>query len=288
MKKYIIIALILIVVAAMSYFIFNSLKKVSHTYPPAKAPVLNATPIEFYGQVQPEGKIITLSPKTAGIIKQLNFIEGSHIVKGQLLIAFDDITEKKAYESSLSQVDYAKKVAEASNDSYSRSAILFKEEVQPQADYLQIKIKKEIDEEQVKVNQKNAETNFAKLQDRYLYAPQDGIIYKSDLHVGEAFSPTDIDRLQMGSSKLEIVGDLETYWIGKLNQDKAFQVFNAETDVLLGTATFKSASRFLRPKTTQTENTKEKTSAKYQEIILSFQPNVANMPIGLPVKVKAE
>jgi len=117
-------------------------------------------------------------------------------------------------------------------------------------------------------------------------APQNGIVYRSDLRIGEAFTVGDSDRLILGSPDLQICCDVETLWIGKIDKQGVYDVFNAENEELMGTAAFRSASRYLRPKSIRTEEPGEKTSTQYQEVIMSFEPSRTDLPIGLPVMLR--
>ena len=64
--------------------------------------------------------------------------------------------------------------------------------------------------------------------------------------------------------------------------------YNAETGESIGTARFGSRSRYLRPRQLQTEDPKDKSSAKYQEVIMRFVPDQPDLPIGLPVLVRPD
>jgi biotin carboxyl carrier protein len=117
-------------------------------------------------------------------------------------------------------------------------------------------------------------------------APQDGIIYKCDLRVGEAFAAGSGNSLILGSSDLQISCDVEILWIGRIDRHSDYNVFNAENEDLIGTATFRSASLYLRPKSIRTEEPGEKASTQYQEVIMSFEPIRPDLPIGLPVMLR--
>jgi hypothetical protein len=117
-------------------------------------------------------------------------------------------------------------------------------------------------------------------------APRDGLIYKCDLRIGEAFTVGDIDPLVLGSADLQICCDVEILWIGRIDRHSIYDVFNTENEDLIGTATFRSASRYLRPKSIRTEEPGEKASTQYQEVIMSFEPTKPDLPIGLPVMLR--
>jgi biotin carboxyl carrier protein len=117
-------------------------------------------------------------------------------------------------------------------------------------------------------------------------APQDGLIYRCDLRIGEAFNVGDVDQLVLGSADLQICCDVEILWIGRIDKHSTYEVFNAENEDQIGTAKFRSASHYLRPKTIRTEEPGEKASNQYQEVIMSFAPSRPDLPIGLPVMLR--
>jgi len=122
----------------------------------------------------------------------------------------------------------------------------------------------------------------------YVTAPKEGLVYKFDVRVGESFGIGDVDKIIVGSSEFQISCDLEALWIGKIRTTGAYDVFNAETEEGIGTATFRSASRYLRPKTIRTEQPGESFSTDYQEVIMDFQPSISDIPINLPVMLKVK
>ena len=119
-------------------------------------------------------------------------------------------------------------------------------------------------------------------------APQDGLVYKCDLRVGETFAVSDSDRLILGSPEFQICCDVEILWIGKIDKQSIYDVFNAENEEIIGTATFRSESRYLRPKSVRTEEPGEKTATQYQEVIMDFEPSKSYLPIGLPVMLRVK
>lgn len=120
----------------------------------------------------------------------------------------------------------------------------------------------------------------------YVTAPKEGIVYKFDIRIGESFGIGDVDKIIVGSPEFQISCDVEALWIGKMRITGKYDVFNAETGEGIGTATFRSASKYLRPKTIRTEQPGESFSTDYQEVIMNFSPSISNIPINLPVMVK--
>lgn len=288
MKKKITYGILIVIIALIIVFNVTSIRKASGQYPPAAAPGLDTSALVFYGRIQPAGKEIDVGPRTAGIVRAVLIREGEPVREGQVLCMFDDAVEKADYAVALSRVETSRKAAAISAEKLVRSEPLTRSRSITESEYLQLKLKKELDEAAIAVRVKEAELAEAKLKRRRVEAPVDGIVYKYDIRVGEMFQPGDRNRIIIGPPGLELCCDLEALWSGRFDRDKTYLVFHAETGELLGKGYFVSASRYLRPKTVATEDAKERLSALYQEIILRFAPDRPGLPIGLPVMVKEQ
>jgi hypothetical protein len=188
----------------------------------------------------------------------------------------------------LSRVESSRKEAAISSEKITRAKPLTLGNSITESEYLQLKLKNELDKAIIGVRLKEAELAGVRLNQRRIEAPVDGMVYKCDIHVGEMFQPGDENQIIIGSTGLELRCDLEALWIGRLDTNKPYRVFHAETGEYLGQGFFLSASRYLRPKIVETEEVKERLSALYQEIILRFVPDRLGLPIGLPVMVQLE
>jgi len=288
MKKRIRNSLALVLTSLSIVFIVTSVRKASRKFPPAEPVQMNTSEMVFYGQVQPAGKAIRMGPKVSGTVQEVLVREGEFVRKGQTLCILDDAVEKKALEGALARVAFSRKAAEMSAEKWTRGEALYRGKSITDLEYIQSKLKKELDEADVAVGMREAELAEVKRNERRVVAPSNGMVYKLDLRPGEAFQVTDSDRILFGSPLLELRCDLEAYWIDRLDTMNVYRVFHAETGEPLGKATYVSASRYLRPKQVQTENPQERMSAVYQEIILRFIPDKRRPPIGLPVMVKMD
>lgn len=288
MKQRIVIGTSMLAVVVLALFIINTVRQTARQYPPALSPELNSAPLVFYGQVQPAGKELRVGTGIAGIVQEVLVREGDSVHKGQPLIVLDNRIETAGYQVALSRIEYNRAAALISADDLKRKESLFGKGVVAEFDYVQIRLRQDLDQAQVAVSQREAELAAARLRERTITAPIDGIVYKCDLRPGEPFRPEDIARIILGAAILELRCDLEALWISRVDSAARYGVFHAETGDTLGTATFISASRYLRPKTVETENPAERLSAKYQEVIMLFVPDRPGLPIGLPVLVKME
>jgi multidrug efflux pump subunit AcrA (membrane-fusion protein) len=275
-----------IVVVLLVLFIVSAIGRAGKQYPAAAAPDLNRAPLVMYGLVQPAGKPIAVAPAVAGIVKRIMVAEGQSVRAGQQLCLLDDAVERAQHDVADAQIEYSRRAAAISAENLRRNEALLPSGGITDAEYTQLKLKQRLDDADVVVRSRQAALADAQLGQKVVASPVAGVIYKLDLRAGESFSPADIDRIIIGSPELELVCDLETLWIGRLDTLQSYQVFNAETGDPIGTAHYRSVAHYLRPRLMQTEDPKEKLSATYQEVIMRFQPNRPGLPIGLSVMVK--
>lgn len=277
-----------LLVLLLLIFIVTTIRRASGKYPPVEPAILNTSPLVFYGQTQPQGREIRVSPKLAGIVRTVPVREGEFVRKEQILCKLDDTMEKKELDAALSRVASARKAAEMSSEKWGRSEALYRGKGITESEYVQTRLQKELAEAEIVVRQREAELAEVLIEERRILSPIEGIVYKCDLRPGETFQPGDRNRILLGSPVLELRCDLETFWIGRLDMKTAYSVFHAETGEPLGKAAWVSASRYLRPKDVLTEDPQDRKSAVYQEIVMRFLPDRPGLPIGLPVMVRVE
>jgi multidrug efflux pump subunit AcrA (membrane-fusion protein) len=200
----------------------------------------------------------------------------------------DDAVERAQHDVADAQIEYSRRAAAISAENLRRNEALQASGSITDAEYTQLKLKQRLDDADITVRSRQAALADAQLRQKAVRSPVAGIVYKLDLRPGEPFSPADIDRIKVGSPELELVCDLETMWIGRLDTLRSYRVFNAETDDAIGTARFRSQARYLRTQKLQTEDPKQRLSATYQEVIMRFQPDQPGLPIGLAVMVRPD
>lgn len=275
-------------VVVLIVFIVSAISKAGKIQPPSAPPSLNEATLVMYGQVQPAGKAVQLAPATEGIVRKILVTEGQTVHQGQPLCQLDAAVERAQHDLANAQIEYSRRAAAISKENIRRNEPLAPSGFISDADYTQLVLKQQLDEADIAVRVQHAAVADAQVQQKEIVSPIDGIVYKMDLRPGESFTPTDIGRIVVGQAGLELVCDLEALWIGRLDTLQTYRVHNAETGEPIGTARFGSRSRYLRPRQLQTEDPKEKSSAKYQEVIMRFVPDHPDLPIGLPVGVRPD
>ncbi|GEM_PF-1957726 len=284
-NKYFTAAVTVAVILAI-VFIVSAIGRAGKRYPAAAAPDLNRSPLVLYGLIRPAGGAIAVAPAVAGVVKRIMVIEGQSVQAGQPLCLLDNDVERAQHDVAGAQIEYGRRAAAISAENLRRNEPLLWSGGITDAEYTQLKLRQRLDEADVTVRLRQAALAYAQLRQKVVTTPITGVVYRIDLRPGEPLSPDDIDKVIVGSPKLELTCDLETWWLGRLDTVKTYQVFNAETGEKVGTARVKSLSRYLRSQSLQTEDPRQKQSAKYQEVIMWFQPDRDDLPIGLSVLVK--
>lgn len=266
-------------------FILTSLRRAASRPVPAPPAGLDGAAAAFYGRVEPEGKAAAVSPAAPGRVKSVLVKEGDRVRPGQPLVLLEAAEQEAEWKAALGRAAAARKSAELSRDQAGRADALSRGGGIAEAEVVRLRLAGERDEEAAAAAVREAELARERLENRTVRAPSAGIVYKADLRPGEYFGSGG-GELLIGSERLELRCDVEVFWIGRLDPETEYRVFNAESGEPIGNARILSVSRYLRPKETRTEDPGERLSADYQEAVLSFEPDRPGIPIGLPVLVK--
>jgi multidrug efflux pump subunit AcrA (membrane-fusion protein) len=288
MKKYAGFALVFLVVGGLSAFIVSTIASVNRGSPPAEPPDPLTAPVRVYGWVEPEGGEVRLSLPGGRKLITAHVREGDRIRRGQKLCTFDNSVEEAQLNVALARLAGSRKTAEISLDELNRKKKLFDASAISEFDYLTVLGKKEIDEINVEVADREVELASAQLDRLTITSPLDGVVYRFDLRIGESYSDGDDTRILLGSRGLQVRLFVEVFWIGRLKPEDSYAVFNSETGEQVGTGTIISQSLALGPKTIQSEDPQERQDTSFQEVLLSLQTSRAHVPIGLTVVVRQQ
>lgn len=119
---------------------------------------------------------VTISPKKAGIIKQIFAKEGDRVKKGQLLVQLDDVDANLQVQMSEARVKEAEASLETNRTTLGRYQKLWETKVIPQQTYDDLTLKVKLDEARLALTK--AELNLAKqnLLDHQIVSPIDGVM----------------------------------------------------------------------------------------------------------------
>lgn len=286
MKNTIVYTFLIIVIITLAVFNVITVKRVSDRPEPVDPPVLNESPVRVYGIVEPSGKPVVIHPHVPGTVREILVSDGDTVRAGQLLCALKNSVELAQLEAAEARVSLGRKEAELSRDQYKRNTALRADGSISEADYVRLKIEKELKEEQIALYMKELELARARLDELEIRSPMDGIVYFCDIRPGEYFGIGEGERLVVSSKALQVRCDVEVIWIDRLARGATYSVLNAETGQRVGKAIYSYSSRYLRGKRFATEDPKERMSSKYQEVIMEFVPDDTGIPVQLPVMVE--
>ncbi len=128
---------------------------------------------------------VTISPKKAGIIKQILVKEGDRVKKGQVIVHLDDVDARLQVERAEANVQQAAASLETSRVTLARYHKLLESKVIPQQTYDDLTLKMKLDEARLALAK--AELNIAKqnLLDHQIVSPIEGILHLKIAAVGE-------------------------------------------------------------------------------------------------------
>lgn len=286
MKRKILFAALIVIIAFLIVFNVVTVRKVSRMPPPEEPPQLNESPARIYGVVEPAGREISLSPTEPGAVKEMLVEEGDTVEAGQLLCVLDNSVQQASVEAARTRVDLGETAAELSRDRYIRNAALLRDGSISESQYTELRLEKELDRKRLDLNKRELDLALARLENLNVRAPVDGIVYLCDIREGEYFGSEGGEDIIIGPAELQVRCDIEVIWIDRLDRKEKYQVLNAETGEPVGTALFSRYSRFLRSARVSTEDPRKRSSARYQEVIMDFTPLRDDIPIRMPVMLE--
>ncbi|PZQ44982.1 MAG: efflux RND transporter periplasmic adaptor subunit [Micavibrio aeruginosavorus] len=173
MKRKAVLFLVIFVLAALCFWIFNPARSTDvAVIKPVYAPAVQA--VYATGTVEAV-RMVPISPKVAARLMSLEVDEGDHVIKGQLMAKLEDADLQQNVTEAQAQLDLAQKALERAQK-LSRSGAISKEAFdQSQASY--------------KTAEAALERSKAELSYLQLYAPEDGTVIRRDGEIGELASP---------------------------------------------------------------------------------------------------
>jgi multidrug efflux pump subunit AcrA (membrane-fusion protein) len=288
MKRILKWALFLIIVVAGGWYIATSLSKSSKPPVAAAPPALPKVPERVYGVVEPAGREVYVTTSVARPISRILVKEGDRVKKGQLILSLQNDVELAQLESALSKVDLRRKEYENSQYDLVKKKQLFDNQSATEYDFVQLRLKVELNAMSLEAARKDVDLVKAQLAQLELRSPVDGVVYKMDARLGETLSPGETPKIVLGSPDLWVRLYVETFWMDRFLFGARCQVFDSETNELIGTGTVLSKSPTLSTRTFRTDDVGERFDAEFQQIVLKLDPKKENVPIGLNVVASLE
>ncbi len=213
MKKYIVIAIVVITVVGVGYYFLGTNKKgeaapVGQIQKVAKIAKGNLTlSVSSNGTVQPVTKI-DIKSKASGVIQVLNFTEGAHVKQGDLLIQTDTIPTRNNYDQALSDVATGEAGLRQSQNSWTRTNGLYEKGLASQQDVDAANVDLVRAKSTLQRAQSAISTASDALRDTKVKAPITGTILSKSVEVGTIIASA-VSNVG-GGTTLATIADMDT------------------------------------------------------------------------------
>ncbi len=281
-RAIIIILLVLLVAIVSITYISVSLRKAAKPPQPALTPSLKDAPIRVYGLVEPLGREVFIGPLLNGRVIEVAVQEGDHVDSGQVLCVLESDIEKAALHVAQSQLNEAIARLAITQDNLNRKNPLAAKGAIPESDARQVELQAKLEEQQIESARAEVERRKVEIKKLTLRSPITGIVYKIDVRVGELLTPQDYRRVVVGCSEKQVRLFVETFWLGKVNENDRFLVREAESSRQIGVGVVESVSPYVGTRDFRTEDRLERMDTKYAQAILRLE-NPTATPIGMQV-----
>jgi multidrug efflux pump subunit AcrA (membrane-fusion protein) len=280
------IILFLAVLGGGGWFIYSTLSRSST--PPAVAvpPEVAKVPERVYGVVEPAGREVYVSSSVSKPVRGIFIKEGDRVKMGQVLIALENEVELAQLQSALAKVELKKKELEISRYELSKKRTLFEKETVPEFEYTQLKLKAELAELEIQAAEREVALAGEQVNRLELRSPIDGIVYKMEVRLGELLNSGDRGRIILGSPELWVRLYVESFWMDRFKEGDRFDVFNSETNSLIGQGEVIRKSLYLSTRNFRADDIGERFDAEFQQVVLKLEPRNAPVPLGLNVIVR--
>ena len=283
MKKFLSLALIIIAVLAISFFMVRAFVKSAPPMKVAEPPALNESPARVYGTIEPAGREVFVSPPQTKEVVRISVKEGDRVKEGQTICVLDSEVELAQLQAARARIEAAKKVLAISQDDMKRKKDLYAKKVDSEYNYTRARLQVELEQSNITVALKEAALVRSRIEQLELKSPIDGKVYKCDVRLGETLSAGDNTRIILGSPDLWVRLFVEAYWKDRVTVGSEFSIYNSETDEQMGVGTVIFKAPYMGRRNFRTEDSQERFDTKFQEVVLEFVSTKEDVPIGLSV-----
>lgn len=283
MKKLLTYGAIILITGLGLGFILYSLMIASSPPQAAEPPILSESPARVYGAVEPAGREVFVSPPATKEVVQIFVKEGDTVRKGQVLCLLDNDVERAELALAEAKVASAERSIDITSDDMSRKKTLYSQKVDSEFGYTQSRLKRELDVSNLRVALREVELATARLKELEMTSPVDGKVYKFDVRLGETLASGDITRIIVGAPDLWVRFFIESFWLDRIAIGARYKIYHSETNGYLGSGQVLYRAPYMGRRDFRTEDVQERFDTKFQEVVLSFTPEKADVPIGLSV-----
>lgn len=230
-KKLLIFALSLVIIA-IAYVVYISLKKNTHEYVFETETVqigsINNT-ITATGTLEATNTVV-VGTQVSGVIEKLYVDFNSVVKKGQLIAELDKSTLQSSLENAQADLDNAQAEFDYQSSNYERMKILFDKELLSQSDYDLAVYTFKKSKATVKSAKANLDRSARNLGYATIYSPIDGIVLNRAVEEGQTVASSmntpELFTITNDLKEMQVEADIDEADIGmvKLNQRVEFTV----------------------------------------------------------------
>jgi multidrug efflux pump subunit AcrA (membrane-fusion protein) len=283
MKKIIRIVFYSAIVIAGIVFIVRTLTRSSPPAAVAQPPDLGRAPARVYGKIEPAGREVFVSPSVTRKVVRVNVREGDAVKRGQTLLLLQNDVEAAQLQVAQAKVESIRGALAISRDILKRKESLYAKNADTEYAFTQAKLQVELDMSNLALAEKEVDLVKAQLGQLELRSPIDGLIYKFDVRLGESLTTDDTSKIILGSADLWVRLSVEAFWTDRVRMGDRCQVFDSETNVLIGEGEVIAKAPYLGRRNFRTEDDQERFDTKYMDVILKLDEAGIHVPLGLSV-----
>lgn len=283
MKKIIRIVFYSAVAIGGIIFIVRTFSRSSPPPAVAQPPDLGGAPARVYGKVEPAGREVFVSPPVTRKVVRINIQEGDAIKRGQVLLLLQNDVEAAQLQVALAKEESIRRGLAINRDILKRRERLYAKDAETEYSYTQAKLQVELDMSNLALAEKEVELVRAQLGQLELRSPIDGVVFKFDVRLGESLTPDDTSKIILGSADLWVRLSVEAFWTDRVRIGDRYDVFDSETNGLIGQGEVIAKAPYLGRRNFRTEDDQERFDTKYMDVILKLDEAGAKVPLGLSV-----
>jgi len=283
MNKIIKIIFYLAILIAGSVFIVRTLTRSSPPPQVVQPPDLSRAPARVYGKIEPAGReVFVASPVTRKVVA-IYVREGETVKRGQKLLWLQNDVESAQLQVALAKAESMRRALAISRDILKRKESLYSKDADTEYAFTQAKLQVELDLSNLALAEKEVNLVRAQLELLELRSPVDGILYKFDVRLGESLTTDDTSKIILGSADLWVRLSVETFWTDRVRIGDRYDVFDSETNGLIGKGEVIAKAPYLGRRDFRTEDDQERFDTKYMDVILKLEKTGPKAPLGLSV-----
>jgi len=283
MKKIITAVLFSVVLIAGSVFIVRTLIRSSPTPQVAQPPDLSQAPARVYGKIEPAGREVFVASPVTRRIARIRVQEGDAVKQGQVLLSLESEIERARLQVALAKVESLRRTVIIDQDILKRRESLYAKEADTEYAFTQARLQVELDLSNLVLAEKEVDLARTELDRLELRSPVDGLVYKLDIRLGESLPADDASKIILGSADLWVRLSVEAFWKDRVRIGDRYQVFDSETNALVGRGQVIAKSPYLGRRNFRTEDDQERFDTKYMDVLLKLEESTPSAPLGLSV-----